>query len=414
MIKKLKIRFIVTAMASVIVVLSIITLVVNLLNFASVRDFADDLLTVLANNGGVFSSRFSPDKPYGFDDEDAEKESFKDIGFSEETPHETRYFSVIFERDAIITVNTEKISAISDEKAVQLALEVKKSDNKRGYIGNLRYLSAENGSLVVFVDCTRQLATANSFLKTSILVCVLGVLGVFVLIVAFSGKAVAPIAESYERQKRFITDAGHELKTPLTVISANNELTELSSGETENTRAIARQVDKMNHMVKNMTLLAKIGEQKPTNAKNFSLSDTLNDMIESFIAALSACGRAFESDIDDVTFFGDEDLIRRAISVLLENSCKYALTFTKVSLKKDGKNAVLTVSNDAQGVPDGNLNRCFERFYRSESARGSAVDGSGIGLSIASEIVKLYKGSVSAYGENGVFTVKFVMPSLKR
>ena len=305
--------------------------------------------------------------------------------------------------------NTAKISAISDDIAISLAEEVKEKGNLRGYIGNFRYLSAENGCLIVFVDCTRQLSTANAFLKTSILVGALGVACIFILIVLLSKRAVAPIAESYERQKRFITDAGHELKTPLTIISANNELTELLSGETDNTRAISKQVDKMTHMVKDMTLLAKIGEQKPAFTE-FSLTDALNDLIEGFAPALTAQNKKFECESDEICVKGDEGLIRRMISVVLDNACKYSLTFTSVILKKEGKNAILTVSNDAEGVENGNLSRCFERFYRSDYARGSMVEGSGIGLSIASEIARLHGGNAQAVGSDGIFTIKITLP----
>lgn len=410
MIKKLKIRFIAVSISSVIIVLGVILLVVNLLNFAAVRNYSDDILTILANNGGMFSPKFTPDEPFGGDDFGAgdKKNDFGNIKINEETPHETRYFSVRFQGEQIFA-NTAKISAISDDIAISLAEEVKEKGNLRGYIGNFRYLSAENGCLIVFVDCTRQLSTAKAFLKTSIFVGALALLCIFILIVVLSKRAVAPIAESYERQKRFITDAGHELKTPLTIISANNELTELLSGETDNTRAISKQVDKMTHMVKDMTLLAKIGEQKPAFT-GFSLTDALNDLIEGFAPALTAQNKKFDCKSDEICVKGDEGLIRRMISVVLDNACKYSLTFTSVILKKEVKNAILTVSNDAEGVENGNLNRCFERFYRSDFARGSMVEGSGIGLSIASEIARLHGGNAQAVGSDGVFTIKITLP----
>lgn len=408
MIKKLKFRFITVSISSVIIVLGIILLVVNLLNYAAVRNYSDEILMILANNGGIFSPKFTPDSPFGGDDFGGDKKNeFGNIKINEETPHETRYFSVRFQGEQVFT-NTVKISAISDDVAISLAEKVKEEGKLRGYIGNFRYLSAENGCLIVFVDCTRQLSTANLFLKTSILVGALGVACIFILIVLFSTRAVAPIAESYERQKRFITDAGHELKTPLTIISANNELTELLSGATDNTRAISKQVDKMTHMVKDMTLLAKIGEQKPAFTE-FSLTDALTDLIESFAPALTAQNKKFDFESDEICIKGDEGLIRRMISVVLDNACKYSLTFTNVKLKKEGKNAVLTVSNDAEGVENGNLSRCFERFYRSDYARGSMVEGSGIGLSIASEIARLHGGNAQAAGNDGVFTIKIAL-----
>ena len=234
-------------------------------------------------------------------------------------------------------------------------------------------------------------------------------MGVFILLVIFSKPLVLPIAKSYERQKRFITDASHELKTPLTIISANNELIEMENGESESTRAIEKQVNRLTTLVKNLISLSKIDESERLNsAKNFSLSDALIDVCENFKVAFRNSNKYFTYDVEEgIDYFGDENLIRQLINILLDNANKYSLTKVNVNLEKVGNKINIVVTNDSKEVEERNLKEYFERFYRSQMSRSSDVEGSGIGLSLAKEIVTLHKGEISAYGiDTNTFQIK--------
>lgn len=432
MIKKLRRKFILVTMLSVFCVLAVIMTAINAVNYGKVASYADSVLDVLYEGGGKFQSSAQPmpgdggikpdekpdddDEIDDHDDDDDDDDERKPMpGMNRETPYETRYFTVKFgETGAVADVGS--IAAVSGERAVKLAAQAAAKRADRGYIGIYRYYVADDGAFVLFVDCARQKDTADTFLITSLWISGAGLVAVFVLILFLSKLAVRPIAESYEKQKRFITDASHELKTPLTIISANNELAELTGGETQYTATISAQVDRMTAMVKNLTALARLDETEKLQQKTeFSLSDALSGTADSFRAAIEKGGRAFSVEVaDDLATTGDETLMRQAFSIILENASKYALTKVKLSAVRAGKNIVVECENDADGIVLGDLNRCFERFYRSSEARASEIHGNGVGLSIAKSIVELHGGEVTAFGkDNGIFVIRMTLRSTK-
>lgn len=395
MIDRLKRRFIVAATLSVAAVILVISATVNILNYAQISGYADKILLTLGQNGGSFP----PNGDLSGEDGSA------DYVFGPETPHETRFFSVKFVGDLAVA-DVRNITSVSGQKAIELAREVLSGKKDSGYIKEFRFLKSDGGDCVLFVDCSRQFDFARQVLWKSLIISFVGILSVFVLAVCVSGKVVAPFAESYERQKRFVTDAGHELKTPLSVISANNELIELTSGKSEYTEAISGQVANMAAMVKNLTELARMHEEK-TDFADFDLSAALAETVDGMSSVLKADGRKLTTGIGELRYFGNERLLRRAFALLLDNAAEYALTFVDVRLFKEGRQLVLTVSNDAENIEKKDYSECFERFYRGADARAFRPDGSGIGLSVVKEIVSVHKGSVSASGDrDGVFTVK--------
>ncbi len=441
MIKKLRIRFVIIAILSVFAVLSIIMTFTNFFNFYKVRTDADDMLYLIEDYDGrleeylkeleeqerLEQERLEQEKENASKDESSSEngDESSDEGASsvpeqkpeerpapdfitKETPYETRFFIVKFENETI--TNLEHIASVSEDEAISLAKTALESDKTTAYQGSYRFLVNHEGNSVIFLDCNRQLESATSFLWRSIFVSLGALICVFCILLPLSARVVQPIAEGYERQKRFITDAGHELKTPLTIISASNELIELTDGENENTRAISRQVSRMSSMVKNLSALASLDESSRLSQKSeISLSSILNELCEVFESVLTRGERTFEKDIcNDAQIIGEESLLRQLFSILLENAGKYAVSTTNVSLQRFGKKIVITISNDAQNVPNGSLNRCFERFYRSDEARASGKEGSGIGLCVAKEIADLHNIEISAFGQDGIFTIKLV------
>lgn len=415
MIGKLRRKFILIAMLSVIGVLAIIMTAVNIMNYSEVVTYADNVLDVLYERDGRFL--LPDDDVLTKDEQGSMRQPLKPPrkGMSEETPYETRYFTVRYENSATVS-DVRNIAAVSSDEAKILADEAIASGKTRGFLGVYRFLVADEGSFVLFVDCAKQRETASSFLTSSLLISAIGIAAVFVLVLLLSKHAVKPIAESYERQKRFITDASHELKTPLTIISANNEITELTVGESRATRAISKQVARMTAMVKNLTTLAKLDEtERPAQRVDFSLTDTLIDLCALFRPAVESGGRLFEEQIDkDLTVRGDETLLRQAFSILFDNAAKYARTRVSLSAEKTDRNITVILQNDADNIGKGNLDRCFERFYRTDEARASCVSGNGIGLSIAKSIVELHGGSICAEGfPDNIFRITVVLHAVR-
>ncbi|NCB51605.1 MAG: HAMP domain-containing histidine kinase [Clostridia bacterium] len=405
MINKLRKRFILIAMCSIILVLVIIMGAINIASYREISSSADFVLELLAENGGDFPQAENPLQHDG-------KPNEAMPGITEETPYETRFFMI--EADAegnIINSNTRSIAAINEETAENYASTVLGSGREKGYLDNYRYLvtKSDSGSMIIFLDRTREITSFKNFLAISGLVSLIGIAAVFMLVLIFSKKAIKPIADSYEKQKRFITDAGHELKTPLTIIDASNEVLELEQGECQWTKSIRNQVRRLAELTESLVSLSRMDESdNALNMVDFSLSDAVSETAETFVAPAMTSGKTIEIDVEqNISYSGDESAIRRLVSILADNAIKYSSAGAKItiSLKKPGKYALITCKNPVDSVDKGDLDILFERFYRGDASRAQQTTGYGIGLSMARAIAAAHKGKISARSDDGASVV---------
>jgi signal transduction histidine kinase len=215
-----------------------------------------------------------------------------------------------------------------------------------------------------------------------------------------------PIAESYEKQRRFITDASHEIKTPLAIIEANTEVIEMDNGESEWTDSIRNQVKRLTGLTEKLVFLSRMEEEdNPLTMVDFSLSDAVSETAQSFEAVAAAQQKTLTSEIEPrITYHGDEASLRQCVSLLLDNAMKYSTEngAIRLTLSRSGKNITLTLWNSAQGLTPGKQDILFERFYRPDSSRSRQTGGSGIGLSVAQAIVLAHKGKINARSDDGV------------
>ena len=401
MFKKIRLRFSLIIVCAVFIVLTIIIGTINAINFSNVAANADDILEILAANDGAFVNR--PNDP--------------NQEYSPELPFETRYFTVeVYSVEGssvedIFFTNIENIAAVSEGQAIKMTKRIIEDDSRRGFSGAYRYIAVkkEISTLVIYVDWTRQVEVAENFLLASIVISFMSLIVVFILAYLLSDKVLAPIIKGYEKQSRFIANASHELKTPLTIISANSELVEIEYGENESTQAILKQINKLNKMVNSLTLLSKLEKyKKHKNSDSFNLSKLLEETIleYSFILEKYKVNMDIEEGIE---YYGVDGLIRQLICIVLENAAKYGLTTIDISLHKNNKKVELTFKNDVTEIEQGNLKKYFERFYRSSDVRSTKIEGSGIGLSICSEIVEFHNGSIKARGEDNFFIIKITL-----
>ena len=256
MIKSLRRKFIAIAMCSLIGVLVLTVGFINTFSYIDVVNKADSRLSLIEGNNGTFPKNGQPPKDGGM------RGGGK---MSPEAPFETRYFTVtIGESGNVTTVDTGKIAAITTSEASEYAAELYSKNSDSGFYGNYRYKSVpkSNGTLYIFLDCSRELSSFWSFLVISILISIAGILVVFALVLIFSKIAVKPFAESYEKQKRFITDASHEIKTPLTIIEANTEVLEMTGAESEWTQSIRNQIKRLSSLTQKLVFLARMDENQ--------------------------------------------------------------------------------------------------------------------------------------------------------
>ena len=238
MIKKLKIRFIVLAMVSLTVLLSVIVAGMNMINYSKVVSDADTKLEVLGENSGrlMFEDMLNP---FGdFDDYYRDDDGRGFLGhrgpgghsMSRDEAEESRFFMVsVDDSGSVLQTYTDRISAVDSDDAAGYAEKAVASGKEKGFAGDFRYavIDSVSGKTITFLDCGRTLGSFRSFLGASILMSVIGLVAVFFVMLYFAERIVRPVAESYEKQKRFITDAGHEIKTPLAIIKANVDLMDM-------------------------------------------------------------------------------------------------------------------------------------------------------------------------------------------
>lgn len=417
MVRKLQRRFILIAVLSVLAVLVVMMCIINGSNYRSVVAEADWTTSLIAENGGSFPrSAFRGDDGGGRDAGSAQRQPAgakpPESGqreLSAEAPFETRFFVVDLDKDGNPSaVNTGNIAAVTTSQAAAYAAQVHKSGRSSGFIGDYRFgaRTRTDGEMLVFLDCSRELRYFHSFLYTSLVVSALALLGVFILVLLFSRRAIQPIADAYEKQKHFITDAGHELKTPLAVISANTEVLEMTQGESEWTQSIRNQVGRLAELTNDLVSLARMDERDSRMLMtDFSLSDAVSESLAPFVAIAGQRGKPIQTDIQEgLTLCGNEEAIRRLVGILADNAVKYGAEGgeIRITLRSAGRGMLLQTRNRVETpIKKGAHEELFERFYRGDASRSSQVAGYGIGLSMARAIVAAHRGKISAASEDG-------------
>ena len=425
MIKKLRRKFILVAELSIFALLATILIGINSVNFSIVADRADEVLISLAEEGGSFrrEEQLPPDiqnqSGQGEQFVPGESEPFQggDRGQgrpdSPEMRASMRYFTVVFDENDNATIPTRglEMATFTSEEAIAWARNLlgKKGGWTNTYYRFLNYevASEPNNRYVSVVDVTRELSPSYNVLYASLIGSAFGLAVSLLVLIFVSKQFVKPLEESDKKQRRFISDASHELKTPLTIISANAELLSMEIGENESIATIEKEVARLTEMIRDLNDLARLEEQEQPVTDKIDLSLIAEETMNSFRPALEKKNIAVNMDIpDSLILMQNEANLRKLLSIIIENACKYALTHLDFKIKKEESRISIRMQNDAESIPDGPLDRVFERFYRSDFARASSAEGSGIGLSVAKAIVTQIKGRIYAKGKDGEFILK--------
>jgi len=424
MIKTLRRRFILVTMLSTFAVLSVIIGALNIASFVSVNSKNDAVLSFLAGNGGHFPEEYmNPKEDIHFNEKSENPENPKpemwindDFGknrqFTREMPYETRFFSVNLDYDGnIVSFDTGRIFAVKDEEVNEYAESAfnsfKRLKKVRGTNNDYRYLlkQTDSGYLIIFTDISRDIQNAERILLYSVIISIAGLAAVYVLVYFFSKKVFKPVEESYQKQKRFITDASHELKTPLAIIAANADVIEMEAGESEWSKSIKNQVGRMSSLVENMVELTRLDEGTNLLFEDLDLSAAVTETIEAYNALSETKGLTINANVESgIKVKGDEAKLRQMVGLLLDNAIKYSAkdesNCIEVSLQKKSGKAILKISNPAEGLSIQNYDVLFDRFYRPDSSRNSKEGGSGIGLSVVKSIAEAHLYKAGAYSKD--------------
>ena len=418
MINRLRTKFIILSTISLLLLLVVIVTSGSLLTYRELLVNADTMLDMLADRGGQENKPILPKPPKNemppIENSDETNEDKNDThvrkrGFwggrklSPEAMYESRFFRVIVSVDGEITdINTENILLIDQNEAEAYANAVLNRNPAHGFVGAFRYLKLqrENDTCVIFLDCGRSLDTFHASLIINCLISATAFLASMIIIIIVSKKIVAPVSESYEKQKQFISMAGHELKTPLTIISADAEVLAMEiEEENEWLSDICSQTERMAVLTNDLLSLSRMDENREQfTMLAFPVSDVVSETVQSFQTLAHSKGRNIVSDITPMlSCTGDEKGIRQITGILLDNAIKYSQsTDIVLELRKKGHNIGLSVTNSTQPLTQEQLGQLFDRFYRTEQSRNSEKGGYGLGLSIAKSIVEAHKGKITA------------------
>lgn len=453
MIRQLRNRFIRITMLSVSVVMLILTLIVNAANFISTNADLEDLLDMICENrGSIPTDRFTPDakpdKPADSGDSSdleptgntspAIPDNIADSGpansqsdpvtrnnpdtedkinttppkqpwkfkapMNPETPYSTRFFSLLFDQDGnVIKKDLAHIAAITDDDIAEYISVALKHGEGYGYYSDYKYrviLQDNREYMVVFLDCYQEIHAIRVLALCSFVAMAVCIGLVYILVVIFSKRAIDPVVQSQKQQKQFITDASHELKTPITVIATSLKVLEMEVGQQKWIDKARSQTEKLRELVNSLVTLSRMDEEdSPLKFEHFSISDALQETVDSFADYAESNSHALKVTITpDLDFYGDEYAIRQLASILLDNAVKYAAAGSDItfSLVKNKKHILLKTSNVCQDLDEDALRHLFDRFYRPDQSRNHETGGFGIGLSIARSIAEGHKGTIHA------------------
>ena len=443
MTRTLQKRFIVTAMIAITVLLLAVLGVLNIVNAVSTGSQAERLVQVLLRDESNRPSGERPDgiseaTPQGrrasgsdvFDlenftgDERRELEDFMGRGglfAGELTENDARsavYFTVRFYEDGSTYADVSRIADVTEDEAAALAVPLFAAGASAGTSGGYRFAGTvlnDGVTLYVFLSTANQSAAV---LRIALLSVLLGMAAwglMLLLVILLSKRAIRPIAENMEKQRSFVTDAGHEIKTPLAIIQANTEAMELRTGENKYTKNIREQVTRLGGLMQDLLTLAKADESRTAEtATVFSLSELVEATGASFQAPMELRGLTLESEIvPELTIRGDRALLTRLVSILMDNAVKYASenSTLHLTLARTERHAVLTLANTCDALPACAPEKLFDRFYRADEARTQKTGGYGIGLASARAIAEAHRGSISAeYSKENLITFTVKLP----
>lgn len=394
MLNQMRWRFIGAAMAAFTAVVLTLLCFVNVWNYVSVTRQQDSTLDRL----------LEVDQKSAAVPEGKKRPPFENMDrFSPEVPYMIRFFSVYLSADGTVDrVNQEYIASISEADAEQYAQTALAEGRDRGYETGYRYLvhTTAQETVVLFLNSERELQTMRSLLWITLAIAGVCLVVVFGLVVLFSRRAITPYLKNMAAQKQFITNASHELKTPLTAISTSADVLALEHSEDEWVRNIQQQAGRLSKLISNLVTLSRLDEENPFPVRTeFSLSDVLWELSEPFVSLAQAKGKHYTQTIaEDLTVTGDRTAIQQMVSILLDNALKYSSDGGSICLtaRRSGKKAEITVANTVDAAHrTEDLSRLFDRFYRADESHSNTVSGTGIGLSIAKATAQAHGGKIS-------------------
>ena len=403
MFRRLRLQFITIASLAILFILVFMVGIINTVRSFQTEQEISKVLNTLSENNGSFG-----------------KTTKIEINQGREIPSDSfRFFSVTLSGDKVVSQDTSHTALINDEEAASYALTVSRLTNNLEKNINLSYQVSKvskNKVLVVFLDTSSYYNSSQALMSLCILLSLFGFIFFVVIVSALSGIVIRPFIRNYEKQRRFITNAGHELKTPLAIISANTELQELMTGENEWTKSTNDQVARLTTLINSLVALSRLEEHPDIVLQDVDFSYVTEDAAEDFKGPVVRDGKSFLMDISpDIHVKAEEKSLFELVTLLVDNANKYCdpegtVTVRLRQVGRTRKRARLEVSNTYKDGKAVDYSKFFERFYRIEESHNNKENkGFGIGLSMAQSMVKLFKGRLFASYKDDTITFTVIL-----
>lgn len=416
MIQKFRWRFIWMSILSLFIVLLFSTGGIVGLSFYRNNQEAHNVMATLVKGQGVLTTRDS-NRLVG-----QKSNNFFAARPNPEAVFQYRYFTVSEGKNNKLTfISRPNQFDISPQKIQQKLNELKKLNIKSTYVKfdhNVYLLQKTytNSGKAIYIFLNIDLIFSHSWvlLRTAILLVLASLLVFALILIALSKKAIGPIIETYKKQQSFITNAGHELKTPLAIISANTEMEEMMGNQNEWTKSTREQVDRLTNLINELIALARINEKTDLTLSTVNLSKVSEDVVSSFASIMHKQKLSFKTKIQKgIKIKAEEQTLGELLNIFLDNAQKYCdpdgTVYVRLNKSRFYNNAVLTIANSYQAGKDMDFNNFFDRFYRQDKSHNSKKSGFGIGLSMAQDIINKFGARIKVNYQNDMifFVITF-------
>ncbi len=426
--KKLRRKFILVCMISATITLSFIVAGINILNYYEINDRTNNTIERIIDNDGQLKATPTKKNNGNFSD-NIEGTNFRqdEEKLNGESPEiqvnnnmgqmfsNAIYFVAYEEKGEYVVENLPASFFSYDIDANEYANEVALFDDVSGQYMEFKYKKAtiESRNAIVFLDMSKDKETMWWFFRNSVLFSIAALVLIFITSFFLSKHAIKPIVVAYEKQKEFITNASHELKTPLTVIGANNDILEMNIGKNKWIDSNKSQIKRLTNLIENLISMTKMEEMSDSQKMNINISEMTEEIVQNYKAIAMNDSKDFSYSLEEELWYeGDEKNINQLIYILLDNAFKYSDKGGKIKISTYKKNnqLVIEVYNTTDKITKGDHREYFDRFYRGDKSRNSSKEGYGIGLSLAKSIVELHSGKISARSNDGKsLTIKIVL-----
>ncbi|MBP2056897.1 signal transduction histidine kinase [Lactobacillus colini] len=415
MIQRFRWKFIYISLASLFIVMVVTMGTLLFINYNQSQSEVSRVMTALIKNDGHLTPRNA--QPAFGNQDDAINRTFLAGRYNPEAVYQYRYFSVkVNSKQKIQILNDANVYQVTSKQVKQVSKNILKLNKVEGnvVIGQNRYRYRKSktklgDNIIVFLNESLIFTRFWLLLRISVALSIVALIIFALILIGVSRRAIKPIVVTYNKQREFITNAGHELKTPLAIISANTEMEEMLGNDSEWLQSTKEQTERLTELINRLIAMARTGETGEVVVGKVNFSEIVKQDGQDFKSIMQKNGLHYDVKVSSNIFVkGEEHSLKEVVNILFDNACKYCDKGGQVSVSltrgRLGKHAILRVNNTYVDGKGKDYQHFFDRFYRQDESHSSNKSGFGIGLAMARDIVEAFQGKIGVHWKNGMIS----------